>query len=143
MCPVPPWTLRTAAAEDVDAVMALWARAAENEGRPADRREMVAALVARDPEALIVAERDRVLIGSVIAGWDGWRFHLYRLAVDPTARRQGIGRALLAAAEARFTALGATRVDAMVLDANDLGREIWEASGYTRQDDWRRWVKAI
>ncbi|HEY6762676.1 MAG TPA: GNAT family N-acetyltransferase [Baekduia sp.] len=141
--------LRAAAGGDVDAVMALWLRAAENAGRPADRREMVEALVARDPGALIVAEVGGggggvgVVVGSVIAGWDGWRFHLYRLAVDPEWRRSGVGRALLEAAEARFRELGATRVDAMVLDANALGQEIWGATGYRRQADWRRWVKAL
>jgi ribosomal protein S18 acetylase RimI-like enzyme len=135
--------LRTGGVEDVDAVMALWAVAAENDGRPSDRREMVAALVARDPEALLLAFDDGVLVGSLIAGWDGWRFHLYRLAVHPSRRRRGIGAALLDAAEARFAALGATRVDAMVLDANDLGASLWRAGGYTRQGDWRRWVKTL
>jgi ribosomal protein S18 acetylase RimI-like enzyme len=138
--------LRSGGVEDVDAVMALWAVAAENAGRPADRREMVEALVARDPEALLLALDDEAggaVVGSLIAGWDGWRFHLYRLAVHPSWRRRGVGRALLDAAEARFVALGATRVDAMVLDANDLGASIWRAAGYERQDDWRRWVKAL
>lgn len=135
--------LRSGVVDDVDAVMALWAVAAENDGRPSDRREMVAALVARDPDALLLAEVDGAIVGSLIAGWDGWRFHLYRLAVHPDHRRRGIGAALLDAAHARFTALGATRVDAMVLDANDLGAAIWRASGYERQDDWRRWVKPL
>jgi ribosomal protein S18 acetylase RimI-like enzyme len=136
--------LRTGGRDDVDAVMALWARAAENEGRPADRREMVEALVARDPEALLLAvDEDGAVVGSLIAGWDGWRFHLYRLAVHPSFRRRGIGVALLDAAHARFAALGATRVDAMVLDANELGASIWAAAGYERQADWRRWVKPL
>ncbi len=72
-----------------------------------------------------------------------WRYHLYRLAVRPDARRQGVGSALLAAAERRLSALGATRVDAMVLDRNDLGQSLWRAGGYHRQDDWRRWVKTL
>jgi ribosomal protein S18 acetylase RimI-like enzyme len=135
--------LRAGGVADVDAVMALWAVAAENDGRPADRREMVEALVARDPEALLLALEDGALVGSLIAGWDGWRFHLYRLAVHPDHRRRGIGAALLDAAHERFVKLGATRVDAMVLDANDLGAAIWQSAGYTRQDDWRRWVKPL
>jgi len=83
------------------------------------------------------------LIGSVIAGWDGWRCHLYRLAVRPAWRRRGVGSVLLRAAEDRFKALGAARADAMVLDSNDLGQNLWRANGYRRQDDWRRWVKGL
>jgi len=90
---------------------------------------------------LLVAVSDTELIGSLIAGWDGWRAYLYRLAVRPDYRRRGVGQALLEAAEARLAGLGARRFDAMVLDGNELGRRLWQAAGYRRQDDWRRWVK--
>ena len=68
--------LRSGVVDDVDAVMALWAVAAENDGRPSDRRETGEALIARDPDALLLAEVDGAIVGSLIAGWDGWRFHL-------------------------------------------------------------------
>jgi ribosomal protein S18 acetylase RimI-like enzyme len=136
------FALRPASPADVDDLLALWDDAAENDSRPPDTAAAVTALLSRDPEAVIVAEQDGVLIGSVIAGWDGWRCHLYRLAVRPDRRRQGIGSALLEAAESRLKALGAARIDAMVLDRNDLGQNLWHARGYSRQDDWRRWVKS-
>jgi ribosomal protein S18 acetylase RimI-like enzyme len=136
------FSLRTASAADVEGLLELWREAAENDGRPPDTGRAVMALLSRDPHALIVAEHDGVLIGSIIAGWDGWRYHLYRLAVRPGWRRQGVGSALLDAAESRLMALGASRIDAMVLDANDLGQNLWQARGYSRQDDWRRWVKS-
>ena len=135
------FALRTASAADVDAIVALWQQAAENDSRPPDTAEAVLALLGRDPEAMILADHDGALIGSIIAGWDGWRYHLYRLAVRPDWRKQGVGSALLSAAENRLRALGATRLDAMVLDGNDLGQSLWQARGYRRQDDWRRWVK--
>lgn len=135
--------LRAASAADTDGLLELWREAAENDARPPDTAQAVTALLGRDPGAVIVAEHDGALIGSIIAGWDGWRYHLYRLAVRPDWRRRGVGSALLAAAERRLSALGATRVDAMVLDRNDLGQNLWQAGGYRRQDDWRRWVKAL
>ena len=98
-------------------------------------------MTTRDPAALLLAEDGAQLVGSVIAGWDGWRGHLYRLAVHPDRRRAGVGRTLLNAAEARLAALGAQRFDAMVLDGNELGPRLWEAAGYRRQGDWGRWVK--
>jgi ribosomal protein S18 acetylase RimI-like enzyme len=86
---------------------------------------------------------DGAIAGTVIAGWDGWRCHLYRLAVDPGRRRQGIGAALIGAAENRIRALGGTRIDAMVLDDNPGAHAIWAAHGYHRQPDWSRWVKPL
>lgn len=80
-------------------------------------------------------------MGSVIAGYDGWRCSLYRLAVLPSHRRRGISAALLAAAEQRFLAVGGRRGDAMVLEANEGAHGAWAAAGYHREDHWRRWVK--
>jgi ribosomal protein S18 acetylase RimI-like enzyme len=137
------FVLRAATIDDVDGLLSMWQEAAENAGRPADTRQAVTTLLGRDPEALILAEQDGELIGSIIAGWDGWRCHLYRLAVRPGWRRKGVASVLLRAAEDRFKRLGASRADAMVLDDNGLGQNLWRASGYSRQDDWRRWVKTI
>jgi ribosomal protein S18 acetylase RimI-like enzyme len=138
-------TLRSATADDIEAVLALWLDGAENRSRPADTRESVTAQLDRDPAALIVAvdDDDGRLVGTIIVGWDGWRCHLYRLAVRPARRRNGIGHALIVAAEERGRALGAGRIDAMVLDDNDLGQRIWLASGYGKQPDWRRWIKPL
>jgi ribosomal protein S18 acetylase RimI-like enzyme len=138
-----PLVLRKAVAADVDALLALWQQAAENADRPVDTRDAVLALLDRDPEAVIVAERDTTLVGSLIAGWDGWRCHLYRLAVRPGDRGQGLGTALVTAAEDRFRKLGGSRADAMVYQENDRGQGLWRAAGYFAQENWRRWVKPL
>ncbi|MGW6918451.1 GNAT family N-acetyltransferase [Kitasatospora sp. NPDC054939] len=136
--------LRTATAADIPALLAFWTLAAKGTSIT-DDADGVAALIARDPEALLVAElaADGTLVGTVIAGWDGWRCHLYRLAVHPDHRRRGIGRTLLDAAERRFAALGGRRVDAMVLVDNPVGHRTWTATGYTPQPQWSRWVKPL
>jgi len=135
--------LRTAEAGDVRAVLAFWQVAAEDAHRPVDTPGAVAALLLRDPEALILAVDGPEIIGTIIAGWDGWRCHIYRLAVHPGRRREGIGGVLIAAAEDRFRFLGGSRVDAMVLDDNVRAHGIWQASGYHRQAEWSRWVKPL
>ncbi|MFF9173516.1 GNAT family N-acetyltransferase [Streptomyces sp. NPDC014793] len=134
--------LRPALPADLDAVLAFWRTAAEGTSI-SDDRDGVERLVARDPEALILAELAGELVGTVIAGFDGWRCHLYRLAVSPGRRRQGIGSALLAAAEERFAALGGRRADAMVLVRNESAHQAWRASGYGPEERWRRWVKPL
>ncbi|MFD8062477.1 GNAT family N-acetyltransferase [Streptomyces cyaneofuscatus] len=133
---------RPATAADLDTVLAFWKVSAEGTSI-SDDGDGVARLVERDPDALILAERDGTLVGTVIAGFDGWRCHLYRLAVHPEQRRKGVGGALLAAAEERFAALGGRRSDAMVLDRNDLAHHAWRAAGYGPQPQWSRWVKHL
>jgi ribosomal protein S18 acetylase RimI-like enzyme len=132
--------IRSSTPADVAALLEFWKSAAEGTSI-SDDEDGVGRLIARDAEAVIIAERDGRMVGTVIAGWDGWRCHLYRLAVDPGERRQGIGGALLEAAEQRFTALGGRRGDAMVLEHNELGQRAWQAAGYAPEPQWRRWVK--
>jgi ribosomal protein S18 acetylase RimI-like enzyme len=135
--------LRPAERGEMASVLAFWQVAAENDSRPADTAEAVEALLSRDPEALILAVDEDRIVGSIIAGWDGWRCHLYRLAVAPWRRREGIGGLLIDAAEKRIRAFGGTRIDAMVLDENPAAHAIWAAHGYRRQPDWSRWVKPL
>ncbi|AWT41778.1 MULTISPECIES: GNAT family N-acetyltransferase [Streptomyces] len=134
--------IRAATPDDLDTVLAFWKTAAEGTSI-SDDRAGVERLVERDAEALILAERDGELLGTVIAGFDGWRCHLYRLAVRPDHRRQGIGTALLAAAEERFVRLGGRRGDAMVLVDNERAHHAWRAAGYAPEEHWRRWVKPL
>ncbi|MGN9794605.1 GNAT family N-acetyltransferase [Streptomyces sp. OZ13] len=132
--------IRNAAPDEAEAVLAFWKEAAEGTSIT-DDVDGVTRLIDRDPEALILAESDGVLVGSVIAGYDGWRCSLYRLAVLPSHRRRGISTALLDAAEKRFAAVGGRRGDAMVLEANEQAHRAWTSAGYAREDHWRRWVK--
>ncbi|WP_449062106.1 GNAT family N-acetyltransferase [Planomonospora algeriensis] len=135
-------TIRYGRIEDVEALLAFWRVAAEGTDRHDDPAK-VTALIERDPEAVLIAEVDGETAGTLIAGWDGWRAHLYRLAVAPARRRQGVGSALIRAAEERFAAFGAFRADAMVLHDNELAHHAWSAAGYAPQPQWARWVKPL
>jgi ribosomal protein S18 acetylase RimI-like enzyme len=134
---------RNATVADIEAVLTFWATSAEDSHRPPDSADAVRRLIERDPGALILATDNETVVGSIIVGWDGWRCHLYRLAVAPTHRRQGIGRELVARAEARFTSYGGARADAMVLDDNLAAHKVWSAAGYAAQPEWSRWVKPL
>ena len=136
-------TYRHATGLDVEAVLELWSRAAEDSGRPADDADALHRAIDRDPQALELALEGDAIVGTLISGFDGWRCALYRLAVDPAHRGAGIARTLLEHAEQRFVELGATRATAMVLDENDEGTGFWRARGYAPQADWSRWVKSL
>jgi ribosomal protein S18 acetylase RimI-like enzyme len=132
--------IRSATADDVEAVLALW-RAAGSAPTVSDDAYSVRALVAHDPDALVVAEVDGTVVGSLVAAWDGWRGHLYRMAVHPDHRRQRIAAALAAEGERRLAARGCRRVDAIVLRDEADARALWAAMGYHEQHDVTRWVK--
>jgi ribosomal protein S18 acetylase RimI-like enzyme len=135
-------TLRPATADDVGAVLAFWRAATEP--TTTDTAEALTGLLRRDPGALIVAEEvdeNGRIVGSVIAGWDGWRGSIYRLAVDPGARRQGLARALLQAAEDRLHDLGARRLHAIVVGSNDEGVAFWTAMAWENREGQLRFTR--
>lgn len=125
---------------DVDAVLALWARSGA-EPTHTDDRDSLAALVAHDTEALIVAESGGTLVGSVIAAWDGWRGSIYRLVVDPSQRRRGLAGQLLQRAEARLSGAGARRLQAVVVESEPLATGFWNATGWELQRERLRFVR--
>ena len=136
-------TVRPAVASDAEGVVSLWDRAAGSTSAPADVPGVLR-LLARDPDALLLAVEDDALVGTILVGWDGWRCNLYRLAVEPSHRRAGVASALLDAAAARAVALGAPRLYAMVADANEGGVGFWSASGFRRDPDGdHRWTRRV
>jgi ribosomal protein S18 acetylase RimI-like enzyme len=86
---VSEWSIRSAGVQDIAAVLDLWI-AAGSLPSTTDSPDGLARLLADDPEALLVAELDGVLAGSLIAAWDGWRGSFYRIAVSPEHRRNGL-----------------------------------------------------
>ena len=100
-------------------------------------------LLARDGSALLVAHVHDSIVGTAIAAWDGWRGHIYRLAVLPGYRRQGIGRRLVASGHERLRDLGATRVNAAVGESDPGPVSFWLAVGYERDPELARYSKNL
>jgi len=137
---LPSFSIRTASRADIPSVLDLWASSG---GPPSvsDTPEAVCLLLESDPGSLLVAESDGAVIGSLIAGWDGWRGSFYRLAVDPARRREGVAAALLREGERRLRERGAMRLTAIVLQEQAAAISFWEAAGYERQLDRTRFVR--
>ena len=111
---------------DYPAAAALWKAA---EGMSPPPLAEVERKLERDGELFLVAE-DGPLVGVVMGAYDGRRGWIFRLAVDPLRRRQGIGRALVEELERRFVAMGVDRVRLLTLTANGGARAFWERLGY-------------
>jgi ribosomal protein S18 acetylase RimI-like enzyme len=136
-------SIREAGTGDIDAVLAVWAEARSAAARTADDPEALEALLERDPGALLVAEADGAVVGVLIAGWDGWRGNVYRLAVLPSHRRQAIARTLVEAGHERLRALGARRVTALVGGEEGAAHGLWRAVGYKRDEFVHRFVRDL
>ncbi len=134
------WTIRRATEDDIAPVLDLWAVAGSLPS-VSDSPDGLARLLAADPQALLVAELDGVLAGSLIAAWDGWRGSFYRLAVSPEHRRRGLATMLLREGERRLRERGAVRLTAIVADEEAGAMGFWQAVGYERQQHRARFVR--
>ncbi len=137
-----PCTLRPARHEDIDAILRLW-REASAVPSVTDDAESLRNLLDRDSHALLIAELDGRIAGSLIAAWDGWRASFYRLAVAPSHRRLGLARALVAAGEAQLRARGARRFTALVDTGEEHALAFWTAAGYRAQHERLRFVRDL
>ena len=129
--------LRTATTDDVAEILAFWTDATA-EPSSTDDVAGVEHLLAHAPGALIVAVDGGTIVGTVIAGWDGWRGTLYRLAVAPSHRRRGIASALVDDAEQHLHACGARRMHLIVSTAGGpTAVDFWAAARYEPTDQLR------
>ncbi|WP_066775669.1 GNAT family acetyltransferase [Sphingomonas sp. CCH5-D11] len=83
--------------------------------------------------AVLVAEGEGGIIGSVMVGHDGHRGWLYYLAAAPGRQGQGIGRALVAAAEAWLRVRGVPKVQLMIRPTNTAVARFYDRLGYAEE----------
>jgi ribosomal protein S18 acetylase RimI-like enzyme len=138
-------TIRPATTDDIEPVLALWSQARSENASTPDTPDAVRTLLHASPGALLVATNDTTneIVGAVIAGWDGWRGNMYRLAVAEPQRRQGIARALVAHAEHQLRHQGARRITALVAHEELQAVGFWTKTGYARDTTIARFVKSL
>jgi ribosomal protein S18 acetylase RimI-like enzyme len=114
--------IRVARADEAASLLELW-RAAGSSPSVTDDVESVRAAIGGHGSAVLVAEEGGGrIVGSLIAAWDGWRGNMYRLAVLPERRREGIATALV-----RFGAAAA----------------FWASAGYVLQAEAGRFTRSF
>lgn len=125
--------IRAATAGDREATVALWEAAGLT--RPwNDARADFDLALGNPTSTILLAEAGTQLVGSVMIGFDGHRGWVYYLATEPDRREQGIGRAIMAAAEDWLRARGSPKVQLMVRGDNAVARGFYAALGYELQD---------
>jgi len=127
---------------EIGAVLDLWRRAGATPSAT-DTDEAIARLIEAPQAALLAAYDGGTMAGTVIAGWDGWRGSVYRLAVAPSHRRRGIAAMLVEAAGRELATMGARRISALVEHDHPLAVGFWDAAeriGYHRDPRMVRYV---
>lgn len=140
--------IETAIAADVDALVDLWVRLATEQqahgahllpagNRSRIRESMLQRVVA---DALLLARPDPaaapvgfVMFTEATGGFatDTARGLIENLYVEASARGEGLGQDLLAAAEQRLADRGIETVNLEVMAANEQAREFYADAGYT------------
>jgi ribosomal protein S18 acetylase RimI-like enzyme len=124
------WLIRPGRVADAKALLQLW-RSAEATPSVTDSVPDIQRVMAAKCALVLLAEIDGQVAGSIIGTFDGWRGHVYRLAVHPSFRRRGLALALLAELEKWFAHQGARRIIPLVEKDHADAMGFWKAAGYT------------
>ncbi len=126
--------IRVFRAEDTEQVVALWRDAGLT--RPWNDPYLdIRRKATVQPELFLVADDgDGMVVGSVMAGFDGHRGWLSYLAVGDAQRGTGLGGALVAEAERRLREIGCPKVMLMVRADNAAVVDFYDHLGYAADE---------
>lgn len=114
---------------DVAGVVTLWHAAGVARPWNDPLRDM--AFARRGPHStILVAAADGKIVASAMIGEDGHRGWIYYVAADPERRGDGLGRSIMAAAEAWLAARGVWKVQLLVRAENAQVKGFYEHLGY-------------
>jgi ribosomal protein S18 acetylase RimI-like enzyme len=125
-----PFIVRSAAAEDEQAVVALWRACdlvASYNDPAADFRFAKSGPCS---DVLIAIDDVGEVAGSVMVGHDGHRGWLYYVAGRPTSRGKGVGRLMVQAAEDWLRERGVVKAQLMIRETNTKVVSFYERLGF-------------
>lgn len=125
--------IRPFSKEDETSVIRLWTRCQLVKAYNNPQQDIARKLTTQGELFLVAVDHD-LIIGSVMAGYDGHRGWLNYLAVDPDSRGMGVGRQLVAAAEDGLRRLGCPKINIQVRTSNSTAKEFYLRLGF-RQDE--------
>lgn len=93
--------------------------------------EVISTKLSTQPELFFVAVQEERVVGTILAGFDGVRGWVHRLAVCPSQRRQGLASLLMEKAESSLRGIGCPKLNLQVRASNLEVLKFYESLGYT------------
>jgi N-acetylglutamate synthase len=128
--------LRPMKITDYDPVIALWTTAglpSKPHGR--DSKSSFKHQLANPNTHYMVAEVSGEIVGNILTTHDSRKGWLNRLAVHPTLRRKGLGKALVAESERWLAKQGIGIWACQIEDWNEISMAMFEGLGYHKHTD--------
>jgi ribosomal protein S18 acetylase RimI-like enzyme len=122
--------------EDYDEIIPLWKNTpgiglSEND----DSKKSIQRFLEKNPALCFIAETSDEIIGTIMAGDDGRRGHIYHLMVKQEYRNKGIGKKLLERVEQTLKKEGIRKIFLVAFKKNRTGNKFWDANGYKKRND--------
>jgi ribosomal protein S18 acetylase RimI-like enzyme len=127
-------SIRPYKADDEAAVVELWETCFPDDPPWNEPRDVIRRKMTVQPELLLVALVDDQVVGTVLAGFDGFRGWVNKVATHPSLQRKGIASRLMRAAESALADMGCPKLNLQVRAGNVAVVEFYENAGYTIED---------
>lgn len=109
--------IRKMTINDYDSVYSLWMSCAGmGLNNLDDSKSGIDKFIKRNPDTCFVAEKNCIIVGTVMAGNDGRRGYIYHTAVHPDYRKHGIAKKLVDNAMNELSKLGINKVALVVFE---------------------------
>jgi len=122
--------------EDYDEIINLW-KNTDGVGLSGidDSKKSIKIFLDKNPNTYFVAEYKNEIIGTIMAGNDGRRGHIYHLMVKPEHRKNGLGKKLLEKTEKSLKKEGVKKIFLVAFKNNKIGNIFWKNNGYDIRND--------
>lgn len=125
--------IRSFQTSDASSVISLWKRCELL--RPwNDPHKDIQRKLRVQPEMFLVGVLNDAIVATAMAGYEGHRGWVNYLAVAPEQRRNGLGRAMMNAAEKLLESAGCPKVNVQVRGANASAIDFYRRLGYQVDD---------
>ena len=117
-----------------DGVIALWQTVFGYETAHNEPNLVIEQKLAMDDGLFFVAICEEMVVGSIMAGYDGHRGWLYSLAVLPEYRDRDIGSELVLKAEQSLVSRGCMKINLQIVEGNEGVQAFYASLGYSAEE---------